>query len=346
MKNKPWPILVKLVVIVACFAALSRNLDFSGVARELSGIRFGYLLPAFCMLLCEVGITAAKWNVLLKRRDICAGFFNILRVVFVSNFLSLVFPTAVGADALRIYLLKRQNNSLTHATGSLIADRLLGLAALITLSLAGIPLASRYMAGNTVPATVMALSLTAFAAIVLLASNAAPLICERLSKYLAGASLPDRIKVPSLKITNFVQDVHASTMGFARVPGTMAYVFLLNILVQTTRIAQIHFLFRSLGFSVPVMYETAFIPMIVLLSLLPISYFGLGIKEGAFLFFFSAVNVPSSVSVSVSLLTYPLFALGLVPGAILFALGDRKLRDGDGVQGSGFRRKIWKRIGD
>ena len=96
-------------------------------------------------------------------------------------------------------------------------------------------------------------------------------------------------------------------------------MFLLNVVVQVLRTLQIHFIFRSLGVSVPLAQEFAFVPIIVLLTLLPISYFGLGIKEGAFAYFFSSVGIPPSVSVSVSLITYPLIVLGLLPGALFLA---------------------------
>ena len=59
--------------------------------------------------------------------------------------------------------------------------------------------------------------------------------------------------------------------------------------------------------------------MIVLLTLLPISDFGLGIKESAFLYFFGRAGVPSTVCLSASCITYVLILGAMIPGAF-FAL--------------------------
>ena len=66
-----------------------------------------------------------------------------------------------------------------------------------------------------------------------------------------------------------------------------------------------------------------FIPMIILVTLLPVPFYGLGFKEGAFIFFFSLVNIPNEISFSVSLMSYPLLLVGIIPGAIFFLI-DKK----------------------
>jgi hypothetical protein len=69
------------------------------------------------------------------------------------------------------------------------------------------------------------------------------------------------------------------------------------------------------------MQELAFVPIILMLSFLPISFFGLGIKEGAFVYFFSQVQVPSAAALTVSLITYPLIFLAILPGGLFLLVG-------------------------
>lgn len=327
MKKKSIITFLKLLVIAICFALLSRKLDFKEILTKLSQVHIVYLLPALLLILSEPFVMACKWNILLKQRGIRAGFLSIVRLIFVSNFLSLVFPTTLGADALRVYLLKKQKHSLTHATGSLLADRLLGVMALIVLSLAAMPLVWAYVADKRILILVIAVCCVLLAGILLAMSAFAARTCKAITDRLLGSTdSQGRIRLAARKIALLIENIHGSARGFMQTPRILFTVFLLNISVQVLRIAQIHFLFRSLGCPVPVIQEFAFVPIIILLALLPISFYGLGIKENAFVYLFSTIGIPSSISVSVSLFTYPLIAIALVPGAFFFSLGDRNSR--------------------
>ena len=52
------------------------------------------------------------------------------------------------------------------------------------------------------------------------------------------------------------------------------------------------------------------VPVITLIALLPISVLGLGVKDGAFVFFFGGAGVPASLALAVSLSSY-----GVIIGA-------------------------------
>jgi glycosyltransferase 2 family protein len=64
-------------------------------------------------------------------------------------------------------------------------------------------------------------------------------------------------------------------------------------------------------------------PLIGLLTVVPVTVSGFGVREGAFVFFYSLVGVPSEVAVGVSLLNY-LLVIG-VPALLggLLLLFDR-----------------------
>jgi hypothetical protein len=86
--------------------------------------------------------------------------------------------------------------------------------------------------------------------------------------------------------------------------------------------------------SIPFIYFVLFIPIINLMTMLPISLNGLGVREGAYVLFFTLVGQPASLAVSISLLTYVL-VLGIsLVGGVLFLLG---------IKGDGRNRKIDER---
>ncbi|MGZ9030837.1 MAG: hypothetical protein ACXW2G_05655, partial [Burkholderiaceae bacterium] len=64
------------------------------------------------------------------------------------------------------------------------------------------------------------------------------------------------------------------------------------------------------------------VPVITLISLLPISVLGLGVKDGAFVFFFGGAGVPASVALAVSLSSYGVvIAVSLLLGLVASVVG-------------------------
>lgn len=316
---------LKLGVIALCLFLVSRKLDWHEVRAALVVAHPLYFLPAQIMILLEPVIMAQKWNLLLKRKQVQAGFLNLARLVFTSNFLSIFLATAVGADAARVFLMSRRKHNLTHATASLVADRLLGLGAIAVLSLAGIAIAHGRLPAGVNIALVLVPCLAALAGIVLLMSPLPTHVVRALERLLPAAATAGPVSRLARRGTALLTRLHDSLREYLAMPRVLAAVFALNVLVQVLRTLQIHCLFRALGVPVVLEQELVFVPIIILLSLLPLSYFGMGIKEGAFVYFFSALGVPAAQAVSVSILTYPLIVVGLLPGGLFLLLPERAL---------------------
>lgn len=75
--------------------------------------------------------------------------------------------------------------------------------------------------------------------------------------------------------------------------------------------------FGLLGFVVPRFYYFIFVPLSALLSSLPISFSGLGVREGSYVYFLKMVQVPHPQALSFGLLWLSiLLASGLIGGMI------------------------------
>jgi uncharacterized membrane protein YbhN (UPF0104 family) len=62
------------------------------------------------------------------------------------------------------------------------------------------------------------------------------------------------------------------------------------------------------------------IPIISALQMLPVSISGFGVREGAYVFFFSAYGVSSTEAIAASLAFWILVALVSLSGGAIFAL--------------------------
>lgn len=318
---KKWLInLLKLAFIALCFCIISRKIHFHELAGHFANLSPGWVAAAWLTVLLEPVVIALKWNLLLREKGINLRLPHLVRIVFTSNFLSTALPFSFGADALRLMLVKREQHSLTHAASSLVADRILGTLAIVTLSLAGVAWAGPALLDRQTVWSILGIAAVLFAIIAVLISPLPVFWAPLLKRGLTGRG---RLAERAVHVAERVVAVHESLRSFRHHRAELAQVFALNLLTQALRVLQIVLLFRAVPsqVAVPLSQTAAFVPMIVMFTLLPLSYFGLGIKEGAFIYFFGRAGVPGAVCVAVSLITYPLIFGAMLPGAA-FVLRD------------------------
>lgn len=310
--------IAKIILVVSCLVVVLNRLHIGELLAVWRGLHPGYLLLAGFVILSEPLIVATKWHLLIKHSGAGVSWPDVLKAIWIGNFLSLLFPTSLSADALRLALLGRRYGDLPHLTGTLVADRLAAVAGLIALSLVGLPFAVMQMGWNRALYGVLLLCIITISVMLLLLSPWTPQLLSRLNGWAQNHPSAGIWMQFVRRLTGLVERVYGPVAMLMKQPVLLAVIFGLGITVQLWRIFQLRMLFLSLGATHSFLYDIAFIPMIILLTLLPVSFLGLGIKEGAFVFFFTSIGIAVETSVGVSLLTYPLIVLALLPGGVLF----------------------------
>ncbi len=123
-----------------------------------------------------------------------------------------------------------------------------------------------------------------------------------------------------------LDEMHLVLRTMFTCPGAVVKVCVLAVVMLLVRVMCVDLLFRCLGVVVPVEYELAFMPMIMLLIVVPISIGGIGINEGAFVYLFGVVGVDAAVALGVPLIGYVVTLAVLVGVGGVFMLADPALR--------------------
>jgi glycosyltransferase 2 family protein len=130
---------------------------------------------------------------------------------------------------------------------------------------------------------------------------------------------------------------HASRMGRAllrvtdavsRYRGrgrTLAAVFIWSVAIQIIRIVEAYVLGLGLGLTVPFSYYLLFMPLGLLMLLLPISVSGFGLPQGVFVWMLRPVGVPDEASFALSTLIVLTGLAGNIPGLLLWLRQDREI---------------------
>jgi uncharacterized protein (TIRG00374 family) len=268
------------------------------------------LVAAVLLVFVDRVLMAYRWIVLLYTLDPAdrPPLAGIMRIFFVSTFVGTFLPS-VGGDAVRAYGIAKLNVRGGDAVASVFMDRMLGIASLFLMALMGLTLA-RDLASNWI--IIASLGVAAVACLVtlfLVFSQRADVLTSMILLRLPGA-----VRDPGQRLLESIQ-------RYAVHHGQLVKVLVCSMGVQVLRILQAYYLGRSLGIEAPLSTYFAFLPLILLVMLLPVTVSGLGTGQAAFLWFFARAGVAAAAAVALSVLFIGLGIVGNLPGGILYASG-------------------------
>ncbi len=243
-------------------------------------------------------------------------------------------PAGVGVDVIRTVEVGRRTGFTVSAI-STIADRMMAIITMILCSsiAALIALPGTPNLRHTLW-TVVALNVCIMVILALFLSKTALRTVHWFkgrwnpdSKFLSRQNEGETIS-PGTRMFRLVTEktifIHAELRELLGNPPVFLSAFLLNGLVQAARILLFAFLFLACGAQVSSIYHIVFVPIIMILTLLPVSFFGVGVREGACVFFYSQVGVDPALALTVSVWTYLINLPVLATGGIWFLVGPSK----------------------
>jgi hypothetical protein len=209
-----------------------------------------------------------------------------------------LLPATIGGDIVRATLLANKV-TLRTAVVSTLADRLTGLAVLVLMILAQAPLIAWRLGGSVQIRGLAALGLPVLVGVASILVWFTP----SLARY-----LPAPFHRLVERTMTWREAMLRASLGVTVVG--------LSILLHLAAVTQIYLLAQSAGVHLLPLDCILLVPPALLLSALPISINGWGVREGALASAFALIGVPPTDMVTVSILyglTGP--AMGLVFGA-------------------------------
>lgn len=304
----------RIIIAIALLYYLLRRIDIRSsfeIMRRVNLYFFGLSVVTFLIFLV---ISNWRWKILLDARNMTFSFWYLLRVYFISWFFNNILPTTVGGDVFRVtYTVKKdeltgQRTSASRSLAAAFVDRFIGFIGLFFFaSLASgylfltKPLKNQFLVFNILGFIILLIILSA------LFSDRVHQVFSWIFKRIKFFNLGPRFERAYLQVKEYRQ-----------VKPQLLYSFLLSLLVQVS-IALVWF-FGALGISVhtSVSYYFLHIPVIGVLSMIPITIGGLGLRENLFVTFFAALGVLQKQALAISLLYLIVNLIYAFLGGIVF----------------------------
>jgi uncharacterized protein (TIRG00374 family) len=296
-------ILISLIVLIIVIASV-------GVERlwaVLTSVNLGWFLVALAIHFSGLVIRTFRWAILVKALDVRVSFGRLFYLYMAGTFFNTFLPTGIGGDVVKIIDLAPESGG-ARAFSTVFADRLTGI---LGTSLVALCVAIVDPADVPPPVVALVIAVTGGILIATLLLTQQQLI-DRVMRHVPGWSK----LLGKAKVRKIYEALTAYSLG-AIVRST-----LISLPFTLTLIASQYALALSLGVIVPVQYFALFIPLTALVQMLPISFNGLGVREGAFQALFGTVGVAGEQAVAVSLLYYVLRVVTGLIGGLMYLIGN------------------------
>jgi uncharacterized protein (TIRG00374 family) len=304
--SKKWRLIGSGVVVALLIWRMRTEWD--RVLKALQGLDGRYWLAAFLLYLATQVISTWRWQLFALALGLGGALRSYLSYYFVGMFFNLVLPTSVGGDVVRAWYLAHRPGTGTGrrmpAFLSVLADRVSGVVVLVMVACT----AAVFCPVELPPRIKVCIAAIAAAAVV----------------GVVGLPLLDRLLRTRRKLSPSLAHlarVTAGGMNYFRNSRLMVGTTALSVVVQVNSVIVMALIGMGLGLDVPSRYYGILMPLVTLLTLLPVSVGGIGVREYGTLLLLEPLGVGHAEAVTLAVLLFAVqTAAGLV-GLIPYLVG-------------------------
>ncbi len=305
---------LRFFVSIGIFAYLFFLIDWREFVKIVvdADLRLIWMAPAFLTL--GLFIASIRWIVLLRSFSVSIHLFSAFKYYIISSFYSIVLPGVIGGDVARVGLCAAETGKSAGRIGfSALMERAIGIIMVLIIGNVALIL---FLPELNIDITGGVIHKVQFitAGFILFA-----LICRVYAS--AVYKFLQRFKMTSLREKFAKLILNFSQISLSR----LALIAILSGTFQLVDIFVTYLLAQSIGIKLPLYVFLCLMPVVYILTVLPISLGGLGVREGVMVYLFSRTGIAVTDAITLSLMVYfNRIFVGVIGGA---------------VQLSGFKRK-------
>jgi glycosyltransferase 2 family protein len=273
--------LLRIVGSLALLGVVAWRLDWGQLGGAFARVDYALWAVAVAVFVVAQVVSSLRWQLLSRPLGFDFGLGRYVSLYFIGMFFNLVLPTSVGGDVVRAGYLAAGTRRRGAALLSVLVDRGSGLVVLIALAcLAGL------FARDTMPPW-MGPTLLGMAGLLLAGVACLPLL-PRIARWRF--------------LGKWGAQVAMAGEVYLRRPRLLAGAALLSVVVHVAGVFQMGLIAWAMGLDVSWAYLAVVVPLLALLTLLPVSINGMGLREVGMVVLLGPAGVPAASAVTLSLL--------------------------------------------
>jgi hypothetical protein len=318
--------LLKIILSLGILGYLFSHVPLLSFWDAFSNAKHNYIILAFVLYIIGQTLCAYKWELLAKTLGFRRGFKRFLAYYFIGMFFNLFFLGSIGGDVGKAYLLAGKEDSRMRAGYSILGDRFTGGMALVTIGIIALissptihvlPLLFKliqwvgvntkvFYAGKQVISLWLRIGLMGACMVVWALLLAFPLFLPLFPWLTRWAA---KIKLGDFAI-------------YWSHPGRMSLVLAISFCFQIINILVYALLGMALGLEVPLGDYFVIVPLVDLVSILPISISGIGVREGSYVGLLYLLGVETSKGLAFGIVGFLVIMAASLLGGIIYLFGN------------------------
>ena len=304
--SKNISVLVRLTITLLIFWLVFSNVEISDVMAGILQADILLVIMALLFQLLSILLASYRWKTVMHRLGFGGQFVFYLRSYFKGSFFNQGLPTSIGGDALRVLDVARTGHRKRDSFYGVAVDRGLGLAGLLVLNLAAM-LLSPDLLPQQVYWLINAVALAGLFGFLGL------YFFQRLR--FVDSWIPIRVL---MRISNRLSIVLSSW-------SDVGFQLVLSLLIHLLAILAIYSLANAVGLTFSLLTYMVIVPPVILLTLIPISLAGWGVREGGMVGLFALVGGDQTLVLSMSILYGMTLIISSLPGLYAYLSGKHAL---------------------
>jgi glycosyltransferase 2 family protein len=305
----PWGVILKILVSGIFIAWLLKGSDWAKVKESIQHIHWGIVLIVLGIIWLTLVAIAKRWQLIIELGGIKAPFSRVTEATFIGACFNQFLPSSVGGDFYRIIAARRFGATLNESITGVFLDRLFGFLSLGVLCLLVVPLEGKVLLESDLKwpfiITIFLLICAFIGGLVLL------LIPQRWHSLFFIRPFHPMIEVIRQSIS---QKQLFICMFLSSLVASILVILGLQILM--------------ICFDIPITWGqgVAILPVVMLLTSIPISFAGWGLREKAIVVAFGAYGVPLETSLALSVVYGVLQLISAIPGMALWLMEKNRMK--------------------
>jgi hypothetical protein len=303
------PTIIRLAVSVALIAVFVTQVGGQDLMTRIASCDPLLFVTACGLFLIGQVLNALRWRWLLS--TVIAEpppLGHLMALMLVGMFFNFFLPSTVGGDVVRAELVRKRVGGRTEAYLSILVGRVLAFVAVLFIGVTA--MAAAYVSFGWSDTEVFIVALVFVLAMVGLY---VAMRSESLARWWS--------RIVPHRVAAVAERVRQAMAVYATHPKVLWRVFGMAIIANIFgMVFSVWALAEGLHIAVPVYYHMIVVPLIMLITLVPISFNGIGLREGAFVYFYGKIGVSMEAAVSLSLtFTTVLAVLSLIGGLCMLS---------------------------
>lgn len=305
-KLKKHKTILKSSVALLLLWYIFKNIDIMDTYLVVRNANLYLLGGAFLLAIFnQIFLSNFKWSIMLKAYNAAIPFRELYKMYLTGMFFSMFLPGSYGGDIVRAYRVSKRMGNGVDGVMSVVIERATGLMGLLAILLTALFLVDQSVITYNLRVSIIGSILISVAGFFLLFSRR---LMERLSFLFALAGKNNEARI---------REVCESLYALKKKKVALLVAFI-SVLFQFLVVLTNYMIALSIDVHIPFSYLLLTIPVISLLSMVPVTLNGIGVRDVSYIGFLGAIGVEKESAFSIGLIAFFMGIMMSLYGGLIY----------------------------